>query len=191
MTSVTESASEAKAQRSKRDNAHNTGEKKNMTSKVEFKNRSVIIDGKPVQIIAGAMHYFRVPREYWRDRMQKAVQMGLNCIETYMCWNLHERKEGAFDFSGMLDIEAYIKLAQEFGLYVILRPGPYICSEWDNGGLPAWLMTKPAIRYRRMNKPYIDALTNYLKVIMPILQPLQYDNGGPVIAMQIENEYGS
>ena len=162
-----------------------------MTSKVEFKNRSVIIDGKPVQIIAGAMHYFRVPREYWRDRMQKAVQMGLNCIETYMCWNLHERKEGAFDFSGMLDIEAYIKLAQEFGLYVILRPGPYICSEWDNGGLPAWLMTKPAIRYRRMNKPYIDALTNYLNVIIPKLKPLQYDNGGPVIAMQIENEYGS
>lgn len=160
-------------------------------SRVEFKNRSVIIDGKPVQIISGAMHYFRVPREYWRDRMEKAVQLGLNGIETYMCWNLHERTEGNFDFSGMLDFEAYIRLAQEMGLYVIVRPGPYICAEWDNGGLPAWLMKKSGIRYRRMNKPYIDALTNYMNVIIPKLKALQFDEGGPIIAMQVENEYGS
>ena len=156
-------------------------------SKVAFKNRQIIIDGKPVQIIAGAMHYFRVPREYWRDRMEKAVQMGLNCLETYMCWNLHERKEGKYDFSGMLDFEEYIRLAQELGLYVIVRPGPYICSEWDNGGLPSWLMTKPGLRARRMNKPYMDALTRYLKIIAPKLKALQYDDGGPIIAMQVEN----
>ncbi|MBO5959723.1 MAG: beta-galactosidase, partial [Lentisphaeria bacterium] len=160
-------------------------------SRVEFKNRSIIIDGKPVQIISGAMHYFRIPREYWRDRMEKAVQLGMNCIETYMCWNLHEREEGSFDFSGMLDFEAYIRLAAELGLYVIVRPGPFICAEWDNGGFPCWLMNKQGIRYRRMNVPYIDALTKYMNVILPRLKALQYDDGGPVIAMQIENEYGS
>ncbi len=160
-------------------------------SKVTFANRVISIDGKPAQIIAGAMHYFRVPQEYWRDRMEKAVQLGLNCLETYMCWNLHERKEGEFDFSGMLDFEEYIRIAQEMGLYVIVRPGPYICAEWDNGGIPGWLMTKPDIRYRRMNKAYIDALTSYMNVILPKLAALQYDNGGAVIAMQIENEYGS
>lgn len=160
-------------------------------SRVEFKERAVIIDGRKTQIIAGAMHYFRVPREYWRDRMEKAVQLGLNCIETYMCWNLHERKEGVYDFSGMLDFEKFIRTAHELGLYVIVRPGPYICSEWDNGGIPSWLMNKSGIRYRRMNKPYIDALTTYLNVIIPKLKALQYDDGGPIIAMQIENEYGS
>ncbi len=160
-------------------------------SKVTFANKVITIEGKPVQIIAGAMHYFRVPREYWRDRMEKAVQLGLNCLETYMCWNLHERKEGVFDFSDMLDFEAYIRMAQEMGLYVIVRPGPYICAEWDNGGIPAWLMTKPNIRYRRMNGPYIEALSKYLNAILPKLKALQYDDGGPIIAMQIENEYGS
>ena len=91
----------------------------------------------------------------------------------------------------MLDFEAYIKLAQELGLYVIIRPGPYICAEWDNGGLPYWLMVKEGIEFRRNNKPYLDAVRNYYRVIMPKLRELQIDNGGPVIAMQVENEYGS
>lgn len=162
-----------------------------MNSRVEFKDRSIIIDGKVVQIVAGAMHYFRVPREYWHDRLQKAVQMGMNGIETYLCWNLHERKEGEFDFSGMLDFEEYIREAQAAELYVILRLGPYICAEWDNGALPFWLMTKPGIRVRRMNGPYIEALDRYLDQVLPKLKRLQYDEGGPIIAMQIENEYGT
>ena len=112
-------------------------------SKVELKDRSILVDGKKTRILAGTMHYFRVPRACWRDRMEKGKAMGLNAIETYMCWNLHERREGQFDFADNLDFEAYVKLAQELGMYVILRPGPYICSEWDNGGIPSWLMTKP------------------------------------------------
>lgn len=162
-----------------------------MASRVAFENRSILIDGKKTQLIAGAMHYFRVPRECWRDRLEKAVALGLNCIETYMCWNLHERREGEFDFSGRLDFEAYLKLVQEYGLYAIVRPGPYICSEWDNGGLPAWLMTKPNIEYRRSNAAYLEAVRNYFSVILPKLAALQIDNGGPIVAMQIENEYGS
>jgi len=96
-------------------------------SKVSFEKSSVWIDGKPVQIISGAIHYFRVPHELWRDRLMKLSQCGFNCVETYMCWNLHEPEEGIFDFSGDLDFKAYIRTAQELGLYVIVRPGPYIC----------------------------------------------------------------
>ncbi len=160
-------------------------------SKVQFADKSVWIDGKKVQLISGAIHYFRVPRELWRDRLEKLVQCGFNCLETYMCWNLHEPEEGVYDFSGILDFEAYIRLAQELGLYVIVRPGPFICAEWDNGGLPCWLMTKEGIEFRRMNKPYLDAVRRYYHMIMPKLRALQIDEGGPVIAMQVENEYGS
>lgn len=160
-------------------------------SRVKYEKRAVWIDGVKTRVLAGTMHYFRVPREYWRDRMEKAREMGLNAIETYLCWNLHERREGEYDFSGNLDFEEYFRLAQSLGLYVVVRPGPYICSEWDNGALPSWLMTRPGIRFRRMSKPYIDALTRYLGVVIPKLKALQYDAGGPVISVQIENEYGS
>ena len=160
-------------------------------SKVEFKEKAIYINGGKVQIISGAVHYFRVPRELWRDRLEKLKMCGLNCVETYMCWNLHEPQEGVFDFDGMLDFEAYIRLAQELGLYVIMRPGPFICAEWENGGFPGWLMLKEGIRFRFMNKPYLDAVENYYHVIMPKIAALQIDNGGPVIAVQVENEYGS
>lgn len=160
-------------------------------SKVKFEKQSVIIDDKPIQIISGAVHYFRIPEQLWRDRLEKIVLCGLNCVETYMCWNLHEPEEGKFDFSGMLDFKAFVETAQSLGLYVILRPGPYICAEWDNGGLPAWLMVKDGIEFRRMNKPYLSAVENYYAAILPIIKNLQYDNGGPVIAVQVENEYGS
>lgn len=160
-------------------------------SKVEFKEKTIRINGEKVQIISGAIHYFRVPRELWRDRLEKLKMCGLNCLETYMCWNLHEQQEGVFDFEGMLDFEAYIQLAHELGLYVIVRPGPFICAEWENGGFPGWLMVKEGIRFRCMNKPYLDAVKNYYHVIMPKIAALQIDNGGPVIAVQVENEYGS
>ncbi len=156
-----------------------------------IKDGKFFIDGKATQIISGAMHYFRIHPGLWRDRLLKAKQCGLNCVETYMCWNLHEPVEGRFDFSGILDFEEFIRQAAEIGLMVMVRPGPYICAEWDNGGFPAWLMNKERIRFRCMNDVYITALTNYLNVILPKLVQLQSTKGGPIIAMQVENEYGS
>ncbi|MEG2075791.1 MAG: beta-galactosidase, partial [Victivallaceae bacterium] len=155
------------------------------------KDGKIFIDGKATQIISGAMHYFRIHPGLWRDRLLKAKQCGLNCVETYMCWNLHEPCEGRYDFSGMLDFEEFIRQADEIGLMVMVRPGPYICAEWDNGGFPAWLMAKERIRLRCMNDAYISALTNYLNVILPKLAQLQSTKGGPIVAMQVENEYGS
>ena len=105
-----------------------------------FDSRNFLMDGKPFTILSGAMHYFRIPREYWHDRLLKLKECGFNTVETYTCWNLHEKEEGVFDFTGMLDVAAYVDEAAALGLNVILRPGPYICSEWEFGGLPAWLL---------------------------------------------------
>ena len=111
-----------------------------------YNDRAFLMDGKEYTIISGAMHYFRIPREYWLDRLTKLKECGFNTVETYTCWNLHEKHEGQFDFDGMLDIAEYVRLAESLGLNVILRPGPYICSEWEFGGLPAWLLS-----YKGMN----------------------------------------
>ena len=102
-----------------------------------------LLDGKPFQIISGEMHYARIPHEYWRARLKMARAMGLNTISTYVFWNLHEPKPGVYDFHGQLDVAEFVRMAQEEGLYVILRPGPYVCAEWDLGGLPAWLLADP------------------------------------------------
>ena len=162
-----------------------------MMKNVMIENGKILIDGKPKQIISGAIHYFRVLPELWDDRLLKAKQCGLNTIETYMCWNLHEPKEGAFNFEGLLDFVAFIERAHALGLWVIVRPGPYICAEWDNGGLPSWLMTKEGLRFRCMNKPYLAALEPFLREVSTRLKQLQYTENGPVIAVQVENEYGS
>jgi beta-galactosidase len=106
----------------------------------EISGRQFLLDGKPFQIISGEMHYARIPREYWHARLKMARAMGLNTISTYVFWNLHEPKPGTYDFSGQFDVAAFIHAAQAEGLYVILRPGPYVCAEWDLGGLPAWLL---------------------------------------------------
>jgi beta-galactosidase len=148
-------------------------------------------DGQPIRILAGAMHYFRVMPEYWRDRLLKLKAMGLNTVETYVCWNLHEPKPGRFDFTGRLDLPAYIRLAAELGLMVIVRPGPYICSEWDFGGLPSWLLKDPAMRVRCAYPPYLKAVDRFYDTLIPLLAPLTVSRGGPIIAVQIENEYGS
>jgi beta-galactosidase len=113
-----------------------------------WRGEHFLLDGKPFQIIAGDMHYARVPREYWRDRMRKMKAMGLNTLTTYVFWNLHEPRPGRFDFTGNLDLSAYVRMAQEEGLWVILRPGPYICSEWEFGGFPAWLLSTPDMKVR-------------------------------------------
>ena len=113
-----------------------------------YDSTNFLLDGQPFRIISGAMHYFRIVPEYWEDRLKKLKACGFNTLETYTCWNLHERKEGQFDFSGMLDIEKYIETAEKLGLYVIVRPGPYICAEWEFGGLHSWLLSYPHMSLR-------------------------------------------
>ena len=150
-----------------------------------------VLDGKPLQIISGEMHYERIPREYWRDRLKKARAMGLNTISTYIFWNVHEPRPGVYDFSGGLDVAAFVRMAQEEGLYVILRPGPYACAEWDLGGLPAWLLADPNIVLRSGDEKFLGPAEKFLMRLGRELAPLQITRGGPIIAVQVENEYGS
>lgn len=157
---------------------------------IRAENGQFYLDGKPFRILSGAMHYFRICPEYWEDRMRKLKQCGFNTVETYCCWNLHERKEGTFDFSGRLDLVKYIETAQKLGLYVILRPGPYICAEWDFGGLPARLLSED-IPLRCNDPRFLSKLRPYLLKVFELVRPLLCTNGGPILAMQVENEYGS
>ncbi|HLV86585.1 MAG TPA: glycoside hydrolase family 35 protein [Candidatus Sulfotelmatobacter sp.] len=150
-----------------------------------------VLDGEPLQIISGEIHYARIPREYWRDRLKKARAMGLNTVSTYVFWNVHEPKPGVFDFSGMHDVAAFIRMAQEEGLYVILRPGPYSCAEWDLGGYPPWLLANPDIVLRSGDEKFMRPAERWLKRLGEELAPLQITHGGPIIAVQVENEYGS
>jgi len=147
-------------------------------------------DGKPIKIISGAVHYFRNPKGYWDDVLQKLVALGCNCVETYCAWNLHEPKPNEFNFEDNLDIAQFIRLAGEKGLMVMVRPGPYICAEWEFGGLPWWLQTIDGMEIRCMNKPYLECFDRYLDKILGIVKPFLITNGGPVIMMQVENEYG-
>jgi beta-galactosidase len=156
------------------------------TSSTQF-----ILDGKPFRVLSGAMHYFRVVPEYWRDRLEKMKAFGLNTVETYVAWNLHEPQPNEFHFDGMLNIVKFIGTADEVGLKVIVRPGPYICSEWDFGGLPYWLLKDPNMQVRCAYPPYLAAVDRYFDALLPRLVDLQSTRGGPIIAMQVENEYGS
>lgn len=148
------------------------------------------LDNKRIKIISGSMNYFRMVPEYWRDRLEKLKALGCNTLETYIPWNLHEKKKGIFDFSGMLDIVRYVKTAQELGLMVILRPSPYICGEWEFGGLPFWLLKEDGMKLRCMYEPFLEHIREYYKVLFEVIAPLQITRGGPVILMQVENEYG-
>lgn len=147
-------------------------------------------DGKPMRIISGAFHYFRTVPEYWRDRLEKLKNLGCNTVETYIPWNLHEPKKGEFHFEGILDVEAFVRLAGELGLYVILRPSPYICAEWEFGGLPAWLLAQDNAKLRVSDPTFLGHVRDYYQVLLPRLTPWQCTKGGPVILMQVENEYG-
>ncbi|HLZ58087.1 MAG TPA: beta-galactosidase family protein [Ktedonosporobacter sp.] len=156
-----------------------------------IKNDQFLLNGQPFRILSGAMHYFRIPFEYWDDRLYKLRAMGLNTVETYVAWNLHEPEPGTFRFDGNLDLADYIRRAAAYGLQVIVRPGPYICAEWEAGGLPAWLLKDPAMRLRCYHQPYLQAVDRFFDALLPQLVPLQISQGGPIIAMQVENEYGS
>lgn len=150
-----------------------------------------LLDGKPFQIIAGSMHYTRIPRAYWRDRFRLARAMGLNTITTYVFWNVHEPRPGIFNFSGQKDLAEFIREAQQAGLYVILRPGPYVCAEWDLGGYPSWLLRNRNLVLRSTNPEYLAAQDDWFNRLGKIVNPLLLQNGGPIIAIQVENEYGS
>ncbi len=160
-------------------------------SNFEIRNDNFYLDNKPFRIIAGAIHYFRVPREYWKDRLVKLKACGFNTVETYIAWNMHEKKESEFDYSDMLDVEAFLSEAQELGLYAIVRPGPYICSEWDFGGLPWWLLKNDSMHLRCMDSDYLKAVDRFFDNIIPRIAKHQISNGGNVILVQVENEYGS
>jgi beta-galactosidase len=156
------------------------------THHIAIEDDHFALDGKLFQIISGELHYERIPREYWRDRLKKARAMGLNTISTYVFWNAHEPKPGVYDFNGMLDVTEFVRTAQEEGLYVILRPGPYACAEWDLGGLPAWLLADPDIVLRSADEKFLSPAERWLKRLGKELAPLQLTRGGPIIAVQSE-----
>lgn len=160
-------------------------------NKLTYDKNGFKMNGEPFRIVAGAMHYFRVPREYWRDRLLKIKACGFNTIETYTAWNLHEPEEGQFDFNGNLDLKAYLELINELGMFAIVRPGPYICSEWEFGGLPWWLLRYPFMHLRCADDLYLDKVNHYFDQLIPIIASCQTDVGGAVIMVQVENEYGS
>jgi len=149
------------------------------------------LDGKPFVIRSGEMHYPRVPRAAWRDRLRMAKAMGLNTVTTYAFWSLHEPEPGQWDFTGQNDLRTFIKMAAEEGLNVILRPGPYVCAEVDFGGFPAWLLREPGLRVRSMDARYLAASARYFKRLAQEVGDLQSSRGGPILMLQVENEYGS
>ncbi|KAG8362986.1 hypothetical protein BUALT_BualtUnG0016800 [Buddleja alternifolia] len=149
-------------------------------------------DGEPFRIIGGDLHYFRVHPEYWEDRLLRAKALGLNTIQTYVPWNLHEPKQGQLIFEGFADIASFLKLCKKLELLVMLRPGPYICGEWDFGGFPAWLLAQePAVTLRSSDPAFLDLVETWWGNLLPKMSPLLYSNGGPIIMVQIENEFGS
>ncbi|OWK02484.1 GLB1, partial [Cervus elaphus hippelaphus] len=160
------------------------------TFQIDYHHNRFLKDGQPFRYISGSMHYFRVPRFYWKDRLLKMKMAGLNAIQTYVAWNFHELQPGQYNFSGDHDVEHFIQLAHELGLLVILRPGPYICAEWDMGGLPAWLLEKKSIVLRSSDPDYLAAVDKWLGVLLPKMRPLLYKNGGPIITVQVIMELG-
>lgn len=149
------------------------------------------LDGEPFRIISGGLHYFRVHPGQWRDRLRKARLLGLNTVDTYVPWNLHQPTPDRFVMDGGLDLPAFLRLAAEEGLHVLLRPGPYICAEWEGGGLPSWLLAEPDIRLRTGDPRYLAAVDGFFGELLPRMVPFLATHGGPVIAVQVENEYGA
>lgn len=149
-------------------------------------------DGQPFQIIGGDVHYFRTVPEYWEDRLLRAKALGLNTIQTYVPWNLHEPKAGEWVFNGIADLESFLKTCHKLGFLVMLRPGPYICGEWDLGGFPAWMLSiKPALKLRSSDPAFLQLVEKWWQVLLPKIASLLYENGGPIVMVQIENEFGS
>uniref|UniRef100_A0A8C7KBM5 Galactosidase, beta 1-like n=1 Tax=Oncorhynchus kisutch TaxID=8019 RepID=A0A8C7KBM5_ONCKI len=158
---------------------------------IDYKNNCFQKDGKPFQYVSGSIHYSRIPHYYWKDRLLKMYMAGLNAVQIYVPWNFHEEKRGVYNFTGDRDLENFLDLANQTGLLVILRPGPYICAEWEMGGLPAWLLQKPNIVLRSADTDYLEAVSSWMAVLLPKMRRWLYTNGGNIITVQVENEYGS
>jgi beta-galactosidase len=161
------------------------------TQNFRLEGREFVLNGKPFRIMAGEIHFQRIPREYWADRLVKLRAAGLNTVCTYVFWNGLEPDPGQWDFSGTNDLAAFLRTAQRAGLWVVLRPGPYACAEWDFGGLPAWLLRTPDIKVRCSDPRYLAACEAYVRKIAGEIRDLQVHRGGPVLMLQVENEYGS
>ncbi|MEX0171211.1 glycoside hydrolase family 35 protein [Streptomyces sp. LMG1-1-1.1] len=149
------------------------------------------LDGESFRILSGGLHYFRVHPEQWQDRLRKARLMGLNTVETYVPWNLHQPRPDHFVMDGGLDLPRFLDLAAAEGLHVLLRPGPYICAEWEGGGIPSWLLADPGIRLRSRDPRFLAAVDDYFTRLLTPLRPYLASQGGPVLAVQVENEYGA
>lgn len=155
-----------------------------------WRDGEILRDGVAHRILAGSIHYFRVHPDQWEDRLRRLAAMGANTVDTYVAWNFHERVEGDVRFDGWRDIERFIRLAGDIGLDVFLRPSPYICAEWSNGGIPSWLSGRVAA-LRTSDAGFLAAVDAWYDELIPRLVPLQASHGGPIVAIQIENEYGS
>ncbi len=154
-------------------------------------NKTFLLNGKPFVVKAAEIHYPRIPREYWEHRIKMCKALGMNTICIYIFWNLHEQREGVFDFTGQNDVAEFCRLAKKNGMYVIVRPGPYVCAEWEMGGLPWWLLKKKDIRLREQDPYFMSCVDRFEKNVAEQLAPLTIQHGGPIIMVQVENEYGS
>ena len=168
-----------------------------MAPKTDSKNtftageRTFLLNGKPFVVKAAEIHYPRIPRPYWEHRIKMCKALGMNTICLYIFWNLHEQREGVFDFTGQNDVAEFCRLAKKNGMYVIVRPGPYVCAEWEMGGLPWWLLKKKDIRLREPDPYFMSCVDRFEKHVAEQLAPLTIQRGGPIIMVQVENEYGS
>ena len=168
-----------------------------LASQVDSKNtfvagdKTFLLNGKPFVVKAAEIHYPRIPREYWEHRIKMCKALGMNTICIYIFWNLHEQREDVFDFTGQNDVAEFCRLAKKHGMYVIVRPGPYVCAEWEMGGLPWWLLKKKDIRLREQDPYFMSCVDRFEKKVAEQLAPLTIQHGGPIIMVQVENEYGS
>ena len=159
---------------------------------IDFNNNTFIKDGQPFRYISGSIHPYRVPPELWQDRLSKMRAAGLNAIQIYIFWNEHEPTPGVYNFDGINDIFTFMKIAQSLDLVVILRPGPYVCAEHEYGALPWWLLSQgTGIVPRSSDEKYMKPVKRWFDVLLPKIKPFLYENGGPIITVQVENEYGS
>jgi beta-galactosidase len=160
-------------------------------SSFEIKDGHFVHNGKVVSLLSGEMHYSRIPHQYWRHRLKMMRAMGLNAVATYVFWNFHEPRQGEWDFSGDRNLAEYIKIAGEEGLMVILRPGPYVCAEWEYGGYPWWLQNIKGMEIRRDNPEFLRCTETYIRRLYKEVGHLQITAGGPIVMVQAENEFGS
>ncbi len=164
---------------------------KNPTHTFVIGTNDFLLDGKPFQIRCGEIHFARIPKEYWEHRLRACKAMGLNTVCAYLFWNFHEWQRGEYDWSGQADAAEFCRLAQKEGLWVLLRPGPYACAEWDSGGLPWWLFKHPNVKLRTQDPDFMVPSTAWLREVGRVLGPMQITRGGPILMAQVENEYGS